>query len=71
MSIACFPHAHELGYPSDGGDFIVDDTWLFEIGGSGKTTRQIGGRDNAYLALDDIEHGRGSRVPLWLFGFLY
>lgn len=63
--------AHELRYPPDGGDFIVDDTWLFEIGGPGKTTRQIDGRSNAFLALDDIEHGRGNRIPLWLFGLLY
>lgn len=63
--------AHALRYPSEGGDFIVDDRWLFEIGGPGKTSRQIEGHGDAYLALDDIEHGRGRRVPLWMFGFLY
>ena len=25
-------HAHALRYPAAGGDFIVDDQWLFEIG---------------------------------------
>ncbi|WP_454455086.1 hypothetical protein [Thauera phenylacetica] len=33
--------------------------------------RQIEAHSDAYLALDDIEHGRGRRVPLWMFGFLY
>ncbi|WP_415257894.1 hypothetical protein [Thauera phenylacetica] len=64
-------HAHALRYPAEGGDFIVDDRWLFEVGGPGKTGRQIEAHGDAYLALDDIEHGRGLRVPLWMFGFLY
>jgi len=25
----------------------------------------------SFLACDDIEVGHGSKVPLWLFGFLY
>lgn len=56
-------HAHELRYPAEGG--IVDDRWLFEIGGPGKTMRQIAGRENAYLALDDIERSRLRRAPGW------
>ncbi|MDP2811747.1 MAG: AAA family ATPase [Rhodocyclaceae bacterium] len=64
-------HAHELRHPGQGGDFLVDDRWLFEIGGTGKTRHQIRGREDAYLVIDDIEHGQGTRIPLWLFGFLY
>jgi hypothetical protein len=30
------------------GDFIVDDKYTFEIGGSSKQQRQIKGIDNAY-----------------------
>ena len=52
------------------GDFLVDDTYVFEIGGANKTTNQIQGLPNAHLALD-IESGSGRRIPLWLFGFLY
>ncbi|RPA68366.1 ATP-binding protein [Cyclobacteriaceae bacterium YHN15] len=52
------------------GDFMVDDTYVFEVGGSGKTTDQIQGIPNAYLALD-IESGSNKRIPLWLFGMLY
>jgi hypothetical protein len=52
------------------GDFMIDDSYVFEIGGSSKTTEQIQGIHNAYLALD-IENGNGKRIPLWLFGMLY
>lgn len=52
------------------GDFMVDDAYVFEVGGGNKTTDQIQGIPNAYLALD-IESGNGKRIPLWLFGMLY
>ncbi|MCH7414974.1 AAA family ATPase [Belliella sp. R4-6] len=52
------------------GDFMVDDAYVFEVGGGSKTTDQIQGVPNAYLALD-IESGNGKRIPLWLFGMLY
>ncbi len=26
---------------------------------------------DSYLAVDDIEIGRGNRIPLWMFGLLY
>lgn len=53
------------------GDFAVDRNWLFEVGGASKSTEQIAGLPNAYLAVEDIKYGSGQRVPLWLFGFLY
>lgn len=52
------------------GDFMVDDTYVFEVGGASKTTEQLRGIPHAYLALD-IEGGSNRRVPLWLFGMLY
>ncbi|MCC5904901.1 MAG: ATP-binding protein [Balneolaceae bacterium] len=52
-------------------DFMVDDTWTFEVGGPGKTREQIRGIPNAYIAADGIEEGSGNKIPLWLFGFLY
>ncbi len=36
-----------------------------------KNTSQIQNVDHAFLAGDDIEHGMGNKIPLWLFGFLY
>ena len=53
------------------GDFMADGKYLFEVGGSRKTFEQIADLPNSYLALDDIETGRGNRIPLWMFGCLY
>ena len=53
------------------GDFAVNGSLIFEIGGSGKTTKQVKGVKNSYLALDKMEIGAGNRIPLYLFGFLY
>lgn len=60
---------HQVSHPKYG-DFLVDNKYIFEIGGANKTREQISGLPNAYLAID-IENGSGSRIPLWLFGFLY
>jgi len=53
------------------GDFIVDNKYIFEIGGKNKSKYQIKGLDNAYIVRDDFENGFDSYIPLWLFGFLY
>lgn len=53
------------------GDFLADETYLFEVGGSRKTFDQIADISNGYLAIDDIEVGNGNRIPLWMFGLLY
>ena len=55
----------------DTADFWVANRYLFEVGGKGKKRRQIQGKPNSFLALDDIETGVGDQIPLWLFGFLY
>ena len=51
------------------GDFMVDEKYTFEVGGSNKTYKQIKGVPSSYLALD-IENGTGNKIPLWLFGML-
>ncbi len=61
---------HIVTYPKQG-DFLVNEKYLFEIGGKNKTQKQIAGIDNAFIAADDIEYGFGNKIPLWLFGFLY
>ena len=53
------------------GDFLIDGKYLFEVGGSGKTFDQIKDEPNSFLAVDDVEIGSGSRIPLWMFGLLY
>lgn len=52
------------------GDFLVNGMHI-EVGGKGKTTRQVRDQDNYRIAADDIEIGYGTKIPLWLFGFLY
>ncbi len=61
---------HTLKLPQ-AGDFLVDDTYTFEIGGKNKSTKQISNQTKAYLVLDDIENGFYNQIPLWLCGFLY
>ncbi len=53
------------------GDFIVDDKYIFEIGGKNKSFKQIKDIENSYVVSDCIEIGFGNKIPLWLFGFLY
>lgn len=52
-------------------DFFVNGKYLFEVGGAGKTFDQIQDEPSSFLAVDDVEIGSGSRIPLWMFGLLY
>ncbi len=61
---------HKLLYPKNG-DFLVDEEWLFEIGGKNKGFKQIKDLQNSFIAADGIEIGFKNKIPLWLFGFLY
>ena len=58
---------HDLKH-SNIGDFKVDDTYLFEVGGKNK---KIKDEKNSYVVADDVEIGFGNKIPLWVFGFLY
>ncbi len=53
------------------GDFMVNQTYTFEVGGATKTGIQITGVPLAYIAADEIDYGSQNKIPLWLFGFLY
>jgi predicted AAA+ superfamily ATPase len=61
---------HKVSYPENG-DFLIDDKYLFEIGGQNKSQKQIDGIENAFIAADGIEYSVGNKIPLWLFGFMY
>ncbi|HQS67748.1 MAG TPA: AAA family ATPase [Sulfuricurvum sp.] len=61
---------HTLHY-LDRGDFLVDEKYVFEVGGKNKGFDQIKNIPDSYIAADDIEIGIGNKIPLWLFGFLY
>jgi len=61
---------HTLHYPPKG-DFIVDDRYLFEIGGKDKSFSQIKDIEHSFVIADEIELGYKNKIPLWLMGFLY
>ncbi len=61
---------HNVTYP-DSGDFFLDGKHTLEVGGKGKTLKQIAGVESAYLVKDDIEFGSKREIPLWMFGLLY
>jgi len=53
------------------GDFLVDEKYIFEIGGKNKGFDQIKDINNSFVVSDNIEVGFKNKLPLWLFGFLY
>lgn len=61
--------SHEVAF-SGKGDFWVDSRYTFEVGGKNKKFDQIKDVPDSFLAIDDIESGYGSKVPLWMFGLL-
>ncbi|NOX87055.1 MAG: ATP-binding protein [Chlorobi bacterium] len=61
---------HTVELPKSG-DFLVDNKYLFEVGGKTKGQKQIAGIENSWLVKDDMETGSGNVMPLWVFGFLY
>ena len=63
-------YKHTLNYPKQG-DFVVDERYIFEIGGAGKSNKQLKDISEGYVVADNVEVGAFHTVPLWLFGFLY
>ena len=51
-------------------DFIVDGH-TFEVGGKGKTGKQVKDVEDAHIVKDDIEHAYMNIIPLWAFGLNY
>ena len=52
-------------------DFLVNNTYTFEVGGKNKKDAQIKELKEAYVVADNIEIGYRNKIPLWLFGMLY
>lgn len=53
------------------GDFLVDESLVFEVGGQKKSFGKIKDIPDSYIAADGLETGYRNKIPLWLFGFLY
>jgi len=53
------------------GDFRIDGSMVFEVGGADKGFGQLDGQENSFVVADDIESASLRKIPLWAFGFLY
>lgn len=51
-------------------DFEIDGV-TYEVGGAGKSGKQLAKAERGIIVRDDIEYGHGNIVPLWLFGLNY
>lgn len=60
---------HDVSEPTSG-DFLVNGTTI-EVGGKNKSIKQVQHAESYIIAADDIESGFGTKVPLWVFGFMY
>ncbi len=61
---------HEVLFSKES-DFFVDGKYTFEVGGKNIKRDQIKDVPDSYIIADNIEYGTGSRIPIWLLGFLY
>lgn len=61
---------HTIHYAPQG-DLLVDDKYLFEVGGRKKGFTQIADLPDSYVVAANIETGYGNKIPLWLFGLIY
>jgi predicted AAA+ superfamily ATPase len=64
-----FANCFEKIFYSDVGDFKVDE-YIFEVGGKGKTFKQIEDIENSFIVADIDYTVNNKKIPLWLFGFL-
>jgi uncharacterized protein len=62
---------HEVEYGKKQGDFVVDQTYTFEVGGATKSFEQIANLPNSYILADNIEYATGRKLPLWSVGMTY
>lgn len=68
--IQSMPSDYRISIPEKG-DFVVNNNYVFEIGGRNKRSNQIKDIENAFVVKDDIEIGVFNTIPLWIFGFQY
>lgn len=68
--VASMLYEHQVCMPQKG-DLLVDDKYLFEVGGRTKGYKQIANIPDSYIIADGIDIGIDNKIPLWLFGMLY
>lgn len=62
---------HEVEYGKSQGDFVIDQKYIFEVGGADKTFKQIAGLPDSYILADNMEFATGCKLPLWIVGLTY
>lgn len=53
------------------GDILVNDKYLFEIGGRKKNRAQIKNFDDSFIIADNILHGNKNKIPMWVLGLMW
>lgn len=71
FAVDCLSEFHVVEYGKTQGDFKVDSKYTFEIGGRSKDFSQIAGMKDSYVFADDWDMPDGTKLPLWMLGFLY
>ena len=71
FAINSLSESHIVEYGKTQGDFKIDNKYTFEIGGRGKDFTQIAGLKDSYIFADNWDIPEGSKLPLWMLGFLY
>ncbi|MBO4333227.1 MAG: AAA family ATPase [Paludibacteraceae bacterium] len=71
FAINSLSESHIVEYGKTRGDFKIDNKYTFEIGGRGKDFTQIAGLKDSYIFADNWDIPEGSKLPLWMLGFLY
>ena len=61
---------HRVALPTQG-DFLIDDKVFLEVGGRGKTRRQITEMKDSFFAVDNVQMGTPGKKTPYLFGFFY
>lgn len=62
---------HKVHYPEKGGDLLVNEKYVFEIGGKSKKSKQIIDIPNSYILADELDYKIGNKIPIWMVGLLY
>lgn len=71
FAVNSLSESHLVEYGKIQGDFKVDSRYTFEIGGRSKDFSQIAGVPDSYIFADDWDIPDGTKLPLWMLGFLY
>lgn len=62
---------HTVEYGKTVGDFKIDGSTTFEVGGERKSFNQIADVPDSYILADNMEYPVGKKLPLWIIGLTY